>query len=89
VSERVVVSAEELRGHCLGVLRKVGLREAHAALVSESLVFADLRGVASHGVVRLPAYLVFNCISLRDMKYSWASRKGGQDAQETPDPTVL
>jgi LDH2 family malate/lactate/ureidoglycolate dehydrogenase len=57
VSEKGVVSEETLRGHCLGVLSKVGLRQAHAALVADSLVFADLRGIASHGVVRLPAYL--------------------------------
>ena len=34
-----------------------GLREADAALVSESLVEASLRGVDSHGVPRVPHYL--------------------------------
>jgi LDH2 family malate/lactate/ureidoglycolate dehydrogenase len=57
MSEKVLVPAEKLRRHCQGVLTNVGLREAHAALVAESLVFADRRGVASHGVVRLSAYL--------------------------------
>ncbi len=57
MSEKILVPVERLQRHCQGVLAKVGLREAHAALVAESLVFADRRGVASHGVVRLSAYL--------------------------------
>ena len=57
MAEKVVVPVEKLRGHCQGVLTKVGLRQTHAALVTDSLVFADLRGVGSHGVVRLSAYL--------------------------------
>jgi len=57
MKDKVLISAERLRRHCQGVLTRVGLREAHAALVAESLLFADLRGVASHGVVRVPTYL--------------------------------
>jgi LDH2 family malate/lactate/ureidoglycolate dehydrogenase len=57
MEEKVSVSVEKLRWHCQGVLTQVGLRETHAALVTESLLFADLRGVGSHGVVRLSAYL--------------------------------
>ena len=57
MAEKVSVSVERLQRHCQGVLTKVGLRENHAALVAESLLFADLRGVSSHGVVRLSSYL--------------------------------
>jgi LDH2 family malate/lactate/ureidoglycolate dehydrogenase len=57
MAEKVSVSVEKLRRHCQGVLTQVGLREIHAALVTESLLFADLRGVSSHGVVRLSSYL--------------------------------
>lgn len=57
MAEKVSVSVEKLRWHCQGVLTQVGLRETHAALVTESLVFADLRGVSSHGVVRLSSYV--------------------------------
>ncbi len=37
-------------------LEKLGLRPADASLVAEMLVAANLRGVDSHGVVRLPHY---------------------------------
>jgi ureidoglycolate dehydrogenase (NAD+) len=37
-------------------LEKLGLRPADASLVAETLVAANLRGVDSHGVVRLPHY---------------------------------
>jgi LDH2 family malate/lactate/ureidoglycolate dehydrogenase len=57
MAEKVLVPVATLQKHCQGVLMKVGLRETHAALVAESLVFADLRGVSSHGVVRLASYL--------------------------------
>ncbi|HSB79391.1 MAG TPA: Ldh family oxidoreductase [Candidatus Methylomirabilis sp.] len=57
MAEKISVSVEKLRWHCQGVLTQVGLRETHAALVAESLLFADLRGVGSHGVVRLSSYL--------------------------------
>jgi ureidoglycolate dehydrogenase (NAD+) len=39
------------------VLVAVGLTEEDAATVAGSLVAADLRGVATHGVVRLPIYV--------------------------------
>lgn len=57
MAEKISVSVDKLRWHCQGVLTQVGLRETHAALVAESLLFADLRGVSSHGVVRLSSYL--------------------------------
>lgn len=57
MKEKPPISAETLQRHCQGVLTRAGLRDPHAALVAESLVFADLRGVASHGVVRLRSYL--------------------------------
>lgn len=37
------------------VLVAVGLTEEDAATVAGSLVAADLRGVATHGVVRFPS----------------------------------
>lgn len=38
------------------VFVRLGLREQDAALVADSLVVADLRGVSSHGVQRMPTY---------------------------------
>jgi LDH2 family malate/lactate/ureidoglycolate dehydrogenase len=42
---------------CLEVLGKAGLSAEFSAIVAESLVSADLRGVYSHGVVRLESYI--------------------------------
>lgn len=36
---------------------QVGMRDADARLLADSLVFADLRGVHSHGVLRVPEYV--------------------------------
>lgn len=47
----------EVRDWTTRVLRKVGLADAAANTVAESLVFADLRGVSTHGVLRLPTYV--------------------------------
>lgn len=39
------------------ILIKVGLNNKDANIVSDSLVFANLRGVDSHGIIRFPFYL--------------------------------
>jgi len=39
------------------LLRRHGVPAADAALVADSLVDADLRGVSTHGILRLPGYL--------------------------------
>lgn len=46
-----------LRDFCAEVLRAAGLRADDATLVADSLVTANLRGIDSHGVARLPHYL--------------------------------
>lgn len=48
---------EDLRGFVIDVLTKVNLKEMHAKVVADSLVTANLRGVDSHGVTRLPIYV--------------------------------
>jgi ureidoglycolate dehydrogenase (NAD+) len=48
---------EALAGFCRQVLLQAGLGEEDAATVADSLVAADLRGVATHGVMRLPIYV--------------------------------
>jgi len=45
-----------LRDFCHAILRACGVPENHAALVSESLIAASLRGVDSHGIQLLPTY---------------------------------
>jgi LDH2 family malate/lactate/ureidoglycolate dehydrogenase len=50
------VVAADLLDFAAGVLAAHGLRSEHAREVAEVLVWADLRGVDSHGVSRLPLY---------------------------------
>ncbi len=56
-AKAVTVKAAVLKSFCEEVLIKVGLRPKDASVVSESLVSANLRGVDSHGVIRLSPYV--------------------------------
>src|SRR5690554_1724293 len=53
----VVVCPASLREFATEVLVKVGMPAEDAALVADTLVTADVRGVSSHGIVRLPFYV--------------------------------
>jgi len=53
----VIVSANELYRFTRDALVKVGVPEGYAAIVADQLVTANLRGVDSHGVIRLPYYV--------------------------------
>lgn len=53
----VLVTEAALRGFAESVMTRVGLRPADAAIVADVLVHADLRGVHSHGCMRLPYYV--------------------------------
>ncbi|HJM51339.1 MAG TPA: Ldh family oxidoreductase [Alphaproteobacteria bacterium] len=46
-----------LTGFCRQVFSHLGLPQDDAAVVADSLVDADLSGIASHGLVRLPIYV--------------------------------
>lgn len=50
-------TAEALTEYARAMFLSAGLREADAALVAGDLVRANLRGVDSHGVSRIPMYL--------------------------------
>jgi len=51
-----LVPRERLEALTAECLEKLGLQSADALLVAQTLVAANLRGVDSHGVVRLPHY---------------------------------
>jgi LDH2 family malate/lactate/ureidoglycolate dehydrogenase len=51
------VDAEQLRQQVTRIFERLGLPEADARVVAEHLVEADLRGVHSHGVIRVPTYV--------------------------------
>ncbi|MEP7362362.1 MAG: Ldh family oxidoreductase [Acidobacteriota bacterium] len=52
------VSAGSLREFVNGLFERCGMTGPDAALVADSLVAADERGVHSHGVLRVPEYMV-------------------------------
>lgn len=48
-----------LRDLVRGIFERRGMNAAHAALTADVLVWADLRGMGSHGVMRVPQYVRF------------------------------
>jgi len=51
------VDPEDLRRVAAGVLEAAGLDGEDAAVTAECLVAANLRGVDTHGVFRVPQYV--------------------------------
>ena len=54
---KVIVGAAELHGLVAGIFAARGASAAAADAVAGALVWANLRGVDSHGVSRVPRYL--------------------------------
>lgn len=52
-----LASAEALERFATDIFVRCGMSQEHAALVSEVLVWANLRGVDTHGVMRIPRYV--------------------------------
>lgn len=50
------VPVQQLTDQVVGIFTKIGLPQDDARVVAEHLVEADLRGVHSHGVIRVPTY---------------------------------
>jgi LDH2 family malate/lactate/ureidoglycolate dehydrogenase len=53
----VIGGPDALKRFAKDVFVRAGLSDAHAGIVAEVLVWADLRGVDSHGVMRVPRYV--------------------------------
>ena len=53
---------------CVAVLEKVGVPHANAEMVANSLLAANLRGVDTHGITRLPIYVERLQLGLMDGK---------------------
>jgi ureidoglycolate dehydrogenase (NAD+) len=53
----MIVEAERLRRFTSDVFARAGMSDADAAIVADALVWANLRGVDSHGVSRVPSYV--------------------------------
>jgi LDH2 family malate/lactate/ureidoglycolate dehydrogenase len=52
----LTVAAELLEGFARDILVAAGLSPQHAAIVADCLTYADLCGLGSHGISRLPIY---------------------------------
>lgn len=51
------IGEKALRGFCEAVFTNLGVPSADARVTTDVLVLADLRGIESHGVARLPRYV--------------------------------
>jgi ureidoglycolate dehydrogenase (NAD+) len=57
MADGIVLCREEvLKALVVKRLREAGMPESQAAVVADVLVYADLRGVYSHGVMRVEHY---------------------------------
>src|SRR5260370_8985022 len=61
---QVIVQESKLKEFCNRVWTRLGVPEKDAQVTTDVLVLADLRGVESHGVARLPRYYT-------DLKNGW------------------
>ena len=64
LQDRVVIQEPKLKDFCNKVWMKLGVPERDARITTDVLVLADLRGIESHGVARLPRYH-------NDLKNGW------------------
>ena len=53
----IIISQQKARDWGLGILKKVGLAGPDADIVIDVLISANLRGVDTHGLIRLPYYV--------------------------------
>lgn len=65
MNQTVVVRAEDLTQFARDLFVASGLRDDWALAEAEVLVWADLRGVGSHGVMRIPSYLSWMASGIR------------------------
>jgi LDH2 family malate/lactate/ureidoglycolate dehydrogenase len=52
-----IVKDGQLKQICVEILRKFGANDEEASIVADNLVKANLRGIDSHGVIRLKVYV--------------------------------
>ena len=54
-SPKVMARHDQLETFCIQVLQRLGVPQEEAEITARTLVTANLRGVDTHGVIRLPA----------------------------------
>lgn len=58
IDEEIKINYKDLLQFCINIFIKTGLSKEHAFTIADSLIFANLRGIDSHGVIRLPSYIL-------------------------------
>ena len=53
----IKIKEQDLRTFCEEICFKLGLPKEHIYDLVDSLIFANLRGIDSHGIMRLPSYI--------------------------------
>jgi len=53
----IAIKAENLNPFIIDLTTKTGLTKSDAGIFAESLIDADLKGIRSHGLIRLPIYI--------------------------------
>ncbi|WP_422445137.1 Ldh family oxidoreductase [Thermoanaerobacterium sp. DL9XJH110] len=51
------INVSRIQDFCTSIFLKAGLSQHNSRIIAESLLCAELRGVKSHGIVRIPTYL--------------------------------
>ena len=57
MTEPVVLAPARLAALVRDIFAKHGMSDAHATLVADALVWAEMRGMDTHGVMRAPRYV--------------------------------
>jgi LDH2 family malate/lactate/ureidoglycolate dehydrogenase len=57
VGGKRVFSVQQLEKFCVSIFTNAGLSKEDAAVVAECLLCAEIRGISSHGVVRMESYM--------------------------------
>jgi len=83
MTKAAVLAPAQLAALVRAIFAKHGMSEAHATLVADALVWAELRGMDTHGVMRAPRYVDL----IRRGELNPAPRI--QRAMETPAAVVL
>ncbi len=53
----ITIKVENLNSFVIDLTTKTGLTRSDAGILAESLIDADLKGIRSHGLIRLPVYI--------------------------------
>lgn len=57
MEQPILYDLNTLNDFCIDVLTKAGVKLEEAEIISDTLLFAELRNIKSHGIVRLPTYV--------------------------------